>query len=455
MFRKILVANRGEIAIRIIRACREMGIRTVAVYSEADSESIHAALADESYCIGSPLLADSYMNEEAILQIAKSTGADALHPGYGLLSENASFAEKCEANGLCFIGPDPDVMKRMSNKEAARKLAKSLKVPMVPGTGILKDSKEALALAKDIGYPVILKARSGGGGKGIRIVHDASEMEHAYALAYTEGEKIFGDGALYMERYLTDIKHIEVQILADKTGKVVAIGERDCSLQRKNQKLIEESPAPKIAKKTVKKLYAYAKKIAKGCGYVTVGTCEFLMDKDENVYFCEMNTRLQVEHTVTEELTGIDLVKWQIRTAAGLEVPFDDVDVEDKGAVIECRINAEDPDTFLPSNGKVELLHIPGGMGVRFDTYLYQGAIISPYYDSLLGKLIVRGRDRDEAIRKLRSALTELVITGVKVNTAMHLSVISDAEFISGEYHTDHMGRKHVPGTVKTGGESA
>lgn len=437
MYKKVLIANRGEVAIRVIRACREMGIKTVAVYSKADKDSLHVALADEAYCIGNSALKDSYLNEDAIITIAQGTKTDAIHPGYGLLSENASFAKKCQENHLAWIGPSYEVMDLLSRKDDARAIAKKARVPMTEGSQILKSSEEAIKWAEKIGYPVLLKARSGGGGKGIRIVESASEMQHAYVAAKTEAKTAFGDGALFLEKYLTGIKHIEVQIIADKSGNIAVLGERDCSVQRSNQKLIEESPAHLLSDKTRKKLYSAARKLVKESKYVTVGTIEFLMDSEENIYFCEMNTRLQVEHSVTEMVTGIDLVKWQIRTAAGYEIPFGDFNNESGVCAIECRINAENAETGMASCGTVELFHAPGGPGVRFDTFLYQGMQVSPFYDSLLGKLIVRGCDREEAIRKMRSALSELVVTGIDINADLHLKILREKDFIVATYGTD------------------
>lgn len=435
MFRRILIANRGEIAVRIIRACREMGIQTVAVYSEEDKDSLHVGLADESCCIGGALLRESYLNEEAILQAAQQFHADAIHPGYGMLSENAEFARKCEDAGISWIGPSPDVMDLMSRKDTARSVAHKVRVPVTPGTAVLKDIRQAKRAAAKIGYPVMLKARSGGGGKGIRIVRNPEELPHAFQVGMEEAQASFGDGALFMEKYLENIKHIEVQILADAQGHCAILGERDCSLQRSNQKLIEESPAPVLDPKIRKKLYAAAAKIVKAIGYKTVGTIEFLVCEDR-FYFCEMNTRLQVEHTVTEMVTGIDLVKWQIRTAAGVPLDFKG-EVPRRGCAMECRINAENPETGFPSCGTVTLFHEPGGPGVRFDTMLYQGLTISPYYDSLLGKLVVSGENRQEVIRRMKSALAELVVQGVTTNAALHMEILEDPTFLGGSYHTD------------------
>lgn len=447
MFHKILIANRGEVAVRIIRACREMGIRTVAVFSEADRDSLHAALADEAYCIGEAPVLKSYLNQDAILSVAVGTHADAVHPGYGLLSENADFARKCIENGLSWIGPKPEVMDLMSRKDDARALASKARVPVTRGSGILKNAEEAQKEAEKIGYPCMLKARSGGGGKGIRIVRDSAELAKAYPEAYEEAVKSFGDGALFLEKYLERVRHIEVQVAADARGKVIALGERDCSVQRHHQKLIEESPAPGVDAKLRKKLYEAAKRVTKKAGYVTVGTVEFLAEDSGQFWFCEMNTRLQVEHTVTEMLTGTDLVKMQIRLAAGLPLKENDFLPDSTASVIECRINAEDSSTGMPSFGTVAPYHAPGGMNIRFDTMLYQGMTVTPYYDSMLGKLIVRGEDRGEAIRKMKSALGELAVGGIETNRDMQRKILDELEFADGTYHTDFYEKFRQEGT--------
>lgn len=443
MFSKILVANRGEIAVRIIRACKEMGVATVAVYSEADRSAMHVGLADESYCIGPALLKNSYLNMSAILTIAVASGAQAIHPGYGLLSENAKFADLCEQCGINFIGPSSETIAKMGDKNQARITMKNAGVPVIPGSELIKDVSQAKEEAKKIGYPVMLKARSGGGGRGIRIIKSESEMESAFLTAAAEARSAFGDGKVYLEKYLSPVKHIEVQFICDKYGNVVCLGERECSVQRKNQKIIEESPSPFVTPKIRKALYEATRMAAKTVGYTGVGTIEFLFDKDKNFYFMEMNTRLQVEHPVTEMVTGIDLVKWQIRTAAGIKLDFNEQNTPVRGHAIECRINAEDPlDNFKPSCGKVELLLIPGGPWVRFDTAIYQGYEIPPFYDSLIGKLIVYAKTREEAIRKMRAALCELVIEGVHTNIDLLLNILSDPEFESGAYTTDFLSRK-------------
>jgi len=443
LFSKILIANRGEIAVRIIRACKEMGVATVAVYSEADRSAMHVGLADESYCIGSALLKNSYLNMGAILTIAVASGAQAIHPGYGLLSENAKFASLCEQCGVQFIGPTSETISKMGDKNEARITMKNAGVPVIPGCELLKDTAHAKEEAAKIGYPVMLKARSGGGGRGIRIIKNESEMENAFMAAAAEARSAFGDGEVYLEKYLSPVKHIEVQFICDNYGNVVCLGERECSVQRKNQKIIEESPSPFVTPKIRKALYEATRKAAKTVGYNGVGTIEFLFDKDKNFYFMEMNTRLQVEHPVTEMVTGIDLVKWQIRAAAGIKLDFNEENTPVRGHAIECRINAEDPlDNFKPSCGTVSLLFLPGGPWVRFDTAIYQGYEIPPFYDSLIGKLIVYAKTREEAIRKMRAALCELVVEGVHTNTDLHLNILSDTEFENGKYTTDFLSRK-------------
>ena len=430
MFTKLLVANRGEIAVRIIRACKEMGIRTVAVYSKADAESIHVALADEAICIGEAAAKDSYLNQERIVSAAIASKAQAIHPGYGFLAENASFANLCKKHGIAFIGPSGDLIARMGDKDAARRLMQQSGVPTIPGTEILEDAAAAKSAAEKIGYPVMLKASAGGGGKGIRLVRAPEEIEQAFNTASSEAQQAFGDGRMYMEKYIYPAKHIEVQLLCDDQGNVVCLGERECSIQRNNQKLIEESPSPGVSKEKRRELFAAATKAAKAVGYVNAGTVEFLMDKDKNFYFMEMNTRLQVEHPVSELVTGKDIVKWQIRIAAGVELDCTQDDIKVRGAAIECRINAG-------GVGKVNFLHIPSGPWVRFDTFLYQGYEVPPFYDSMLGKMIVFSSTREEAIRKMQSALCELVIGGLPNNIENQIDIIRDPVFQSGDYYTD------------------
>ena len=432
MFTKILIANRGEIAVRIIRACKEMGISTVAVYSEADRESLHVALADQAICIGGPKAEDSYLNGPRILSAAMYTGAQAIHPGYGFLAENRDFADQCQRMGIKFIGPGAEIIAKMGDKDAARRLMKENGVPTTPGTDILRDSQEALKAAEEIGYPVLLKASAGGGGKGIRLVEKPQDMERAFETASSEALKAFGDGRMYLEKYLHPVKHIEVQLLADEAGHIVCLGERECSIQKNNQKLIEESPSPGVSPETRQKLMETATRAARAAGYVNAGTVEFLMDKNGDFYFMEMNTRLQVEHPVSELVTGVDIVKWQIRIAAGVELDFTQEDIHVQGAAIECRINALGP-------GKVDFFHTPGGPWVRFDTFLYQGYEIPPYYDSMLGKMIVYSSTREEAIRKMLSALSELVVDGAKNNIETQIEIIRDKRFKNGDYYTDFM----------------
>lgn len=430
MFTKLLIANRGEIAVRIIRACKEMGIRTVAVYSKADAESIHVALADEAICIGEAAAKDSYLNQERIISAAIASKAQAIHPGYGFLAENASFAKLCKKYGIAFVGPSSELIDRMGDKDAARRLMKASGVPIIPGSGILENVDEAKKAAKEIGYPVMLKASAGGGGKGIRLVKTEDELEQAFKTASSEAQQAFGDGRMYMEKYIYPAKHIEVQLLCDEQGHVVCLGERECSIQRNNQKLIEESPSPGVTKEKRAELFEAATKAAKAVGYVNAGTVEFLMDRDKNFYFMEMNTRLQVEHPISELVTGKDIVKWQIRIAAGVELDCTQADIKVRGAAIECRINAG-------GVGKVNFLHIPSGPWVRFDTFLYQGYEVPPFYDSMLGKMIVFSSTREEAIRKMQSALCELVIGGLPNNIEDQIDIIRDPVFHSGDYYTD------------------
>lgn len=432
MFTKILIANRGEIAIRVIRACKEMGISTVAVYSEADRESLHVALADQAICIGGARAEESYLNGERIVSAALATHAQAIHPGYGFLSENAEFAALCKQYGIVFIGPPAEVISHMGDKDTARRLMKENGVPTTPGTDILKDAGEAKKAAEQIGYPVLIKASAGGGGKGIRLVERPEDMERAFQTASSEAEKAFGDGRMYMEKYLDPVKHIEVQLLADEEGNIVCLGERECSIQRNNQKLIEESPSPAVTPELRARLMDTAARAARASHYVNAGTVEFLMDRDHNFYFMEMNTRLQVEHPVSELVTGVDIVKWQIRIAAGVPLDFTQKDIRVQGAAIECRINAKGP-------GKVGFFHTPGGPWVRFDTFLYEGYEIPPYYDSMLGKMIVYSSTREAAIRKMMAALSELVVWGTQNNIEDQIEIIRDERFKKGDYYTDFM----------------
>ncbi|MHB8962329.1 MAG: acetyl-CoA carboxylase biotin carboxylase subunit [Saccharofermentanales bacterium] len=441
MFTKILIANRGEIAVRIIRACKEMGILTVGVYSTADKDALHVSMADESYCIGGPTVTESYLNMGAILTAAVATKAQAIHPGYGLLSENPTFVSLCEQCNIELIGPSSEVIALMGDKNMARKTMISAGVPVIPGTEVIIDMNEAAAKAAEIGFPVLVKARSGGGGRGIRLIRNPEEFNNAFMAASSEAKNAFGDGGLYIEKYMTSVKHIEMQILADKTGNVVCLGERDCSVQRKNQKLIEESPSPAIDDETRKRMVEVSTRAAKAVNYSNAGTIEYLYTSDGHFYFMEMNTRLQVEHPVTEMVTGIDLVQWQIRIAFGLPLPFRQEDIQLRGHAIECRINAEDPsNNFRPQCGTITMLHVPGGPGVRFDSAAYRGYKIPPYYDSMIGKLIVYSSTRSEAIRKMHAALCELVITGITQNSDLQRKILKDRKFIAGIYDTGLIG---------------
>ena len=432
MFSKILIANRGEIAVRIIRACKEMGVATVAVYSEADRDALHVAMADESYCLGPAASDESYLHQHRIVTAALLSGATAIHPGYGFLSENAHFAGLCKRNGIVFIGPAARTMEQLSDKAKLKMLMADAGLPVIPGTDALANVELALRAAEGVGYPVMLKAIAGGGGRGIRLVNNPDELKAIYPQAVSEAEAAFGDGAVYIEKYISPARHIEVQVLADEHGNVVCLGERDCSVQRRNQKLIEETPSPAVSPVQRRALVEKCIHAARTLGYEGAGTMEFLLDRDGNFWFMEMNVRLQVEHCVTEMLTRIDLVKWQIRIAAGIPLNFEQNDVSMAGAAIECRINAQ-------ACGKLKSLHIPGGPNVRFDTYLVPGTAVSPWYDSLVGKLITYAGDRDEALRKMRAALCELVIDGIPTNVAEQLELIGDPRFACGNYDLKFM----------------
>ncbi|RMF16793.1 MAG: acetyl-CoA carboxylase biotin carboxylase subunit [Alphaproteobacteria bacterium] len=434
MFEKVLIANRGEIALRIHRACREMGIRTVAVHSTADSDAMHVRLADEAVCIGPPPAKDSYLNIPAILAAAEVTDADAIHPGYGFLSENARFAEIVEEHGLVFIGPTPEHIRMMGDKIAAKETMKRLGVPVVPGSeGGITDMDEARALAGDIGFPVLVKAAAGGGGRGMKVVREESELEDAIRAARTEARAAFGDDAVYLEKFLDHPRHIEIQILADTHGNVIHLGERDCSLQRRHQKVLEEAPSPVISAPERSEIAERTATAVRKMGYRGAGTVEFLY-QDGRFYFIEMNTRLQVEHPVTEMITGIDLVRQQIRIAAGEPLGRTQEDIHFSGHAIECRINAEDPLTFAPSPGLVSDYHPPGGLDVRVDSALYAGYRIPPYYDSLVAKLVVRGETREDCLRRLRRSLEEFVIGGVKTTIPLHRRLIEEDDFREGRY---------------------
>jgi len=442
MFNKILIANRGEIALRVIRACRELGVQTVAVYSEADRESLHVRFADDDVCIGPPPARESYLRIPRLIAAAEITGADAIHPGYGFLAENAEFAETCAASNIAFIGPTAEQIRVMGDKAAARKAMADVNVPIIPGTpGPVEDVDEALALAKEIGFPVIIKAAAGGGGKGMRVARDADDFARSFQLARSEALSAFGNGDVYVEKFLQRPRHIEFQILGDTHGHVIHLGERDCSVQRRHQKLIEEAPSPAMTPDLRERMGADAVRGAKAIDYVGAGTIEMLLDEDGSYYFMEMNTRIQVEHPVTEMLTGVDLVKEQIRVAAGeplsvLELPML------RGHVIECRVNAEDPArNFQPSPGKIEVFHPPGGAGVRLDTHVYDGYTVPPYYDSLLAKLICQGRDRQEAIRRMHMALESFIIEGVTTTIPFLARVMEHPDFQAGNVDTKFLER--------------
>jgi acetyl-CoA carboxylase biotin carboxylase subunit len=438
MFKKILIANRGEIALRIIRACKELGIDTVAIHSEVDADSLHVKFADESVCVGNNASSESYLRVPSVLAAAEITGADAIHPGYGFLSENAQFASVVQQSGLTWIGPQADVIQRMGDKAQARSLMIEAGVPVVPGSeGVLSTTDEAVSLGRDIGFPVIVKAVAGGGGRGMRVARDEAELRRSVDTARSEAEKFFGNADVYIERYLTRPRHIEIQLLGDRHGNVVHLGERDCSLQRRHQKLIEESPSPAVDEALRRRLGETAVRGAESVGYDSAGTIEFLLDEDGQFYFMEMNTRVQVEHPVSELVTGIDIVKEQIAVAAGEPLSVRQKDVRFHGHAIEVRINAEDPaHAFRPSPGSIEFLHMPGGIGVRIDSHIYQGYSVSPWYDSLIAKLLVHGRDRQEALARLERALAECLILGVSTTTDFSLELVRSEMFRSGDFST-------------------
>lgn len=444
MFKKVLIANRGEIAVRVIRACRELGIKTVAVFSTADRSALHAKIADEAICIGGAATKDSYLNEKAIIAACEITGADAIHPGFGFLSENAAFARNCEKCGITFIGPAPESIEMLGDKAAAKTAMKNAGVPVIPGSdGAVKDMDEAKRLAEEIGFPLMVKASAGGGGRGIRLVEKMEDLEAQVTAAKQEAFNFFGDDSIYMEKFIINPKHIEFQILADKHGNVIHLGERDCSMQRRNQKVLEETPSTIMTPMLRDRMGKAAVAAAKVCGYYNAGTIEFLVDADKNFYFMEMNTRIQVEHPITEFVTGVDLVKAQLKIAAGKELPYEQQDIEIKGHSIECRINAESPEhNFRPSPGKINSLHIPGGPGIRIDSSAYQGYTITPYYDSMIAKLIVYAPTRDEAIAKMKWALAEFIVEGVDTNIDFQLSLIRDPAFEEGNYDIGYLGRK-------------
>ena len=442
MFRKILIANRGEIALRVIRACKEMGIRTVAVYSEADRESLHVRFADEEVCIGPPPARDSYLNIPRIIAAAEITGADAIHPGYGFLAENAEFSEICERSEITFIGPTPDQIRQMGDKATARRTMQEVGVPIVPGTDAIADPEEALEAARGIGFPVLIKAAAGGGGKGMRVAKDEDEFVRQFAMAKNEAAAAFNDDTVYVEKYLARPRHLEFQVLGDQHGRVIHLGERDCSIQRRHQKLIEEAPSPALSADLRQRMGDAAVRGAKAIDYVGAGTIEMLLDDDGSFYFMEMNTRIQVEHPVTELVTGYDLVKEQIRAAAGLPLSIPEGPVELRGHAIECRINAEDPyRNFAPSPGTINTFHPPGGPGVRIDTHAYAGYRVPPFYDSLLGKLIVHGATREEALARMRHSLASFVVEGVHTTIPFLLEIMDSEGFVSGDVDTKFLER--------------
>jgi len=437
MFKRVLIANRGEIAVRVIRACRELGIPTVAVYSQADAKSLHVRLATDAYCIGPAPSGESYLNIPAIITTAIMTGCDAIHPGYGFMSERADFVDVCEQHGIKFIGPSADSMRKMGDKATARRTMIENNVPVTPGTGILKTVQEAREFAHKAGYPIILKATAGGGGKGMRIVRSDDELESNMTLCQQEAEKFFGNPGVYAEKFLENPRHIEVQILGDSFGNVIHLGERDCSIQRRHQKLLEEAPSPAIDEKTRQEMGAAAVRAAKAIKYEGAGTCEFLLDHDGKWYFMEMNTRVQVEHCVTEMISQVDIVREQILVAAGEKLSYTQDDIKLRGHAIECRINAEDPENgFMPSPGTIDAYLAPGGFGVRVDSHSYAGYKIPPYYDSMIGKLICWGETRNEARRRMYQALKEYVILGIKTTIPFHQQIVEDEVFISGNFNT-------------------
>jgi acetyl-CoA carboxylase biotin carboxylase subunit len=443
MFRKVLVANRGEIALRVLNACKEMGIRTVAIYSEADRNSLHVRFADEAICIGPPRLADSYLNVPAVISAAEIADVEAIHPGYGLLSENANFAEVCRASNIKFIGPPPEVTRLMGEKEKARQAMKAANVPILPGSdGVIATIEEAHDWATKVGYPVILKAKAGGGGRGMRIVRNPDELPNLFHAANTEAANAFGNGELYMEKFIEQPRHIEFQVLADEHGHVATLFERECSIQRRHQKLIEEAPSLQVTPKMREEIGQTLCRCLADIGYQNAGTIEFLMDEDRQLYFIEMNTRIQVEHPVTEAITGIDLVKAQLRIASGEHLSdILPAKIEMRGHSIECRINAEHPQKFTPSAGKITAFNVPGGNGVRVDTAQYAEGVVPPYYDSLIAKLIVHGVDRAEAIAKMERALSQFVVQGIETSIPLHQEIFADQGFRDGEFDTKFMER--------------
>jgi acetyl-CoA carboxylase biotin carboxylase subunit len=444
MFKKILIANRGEIALRIICACKELGIRTVAIYSEADRNSLHVRFADEAICVGPPRSSESYLNIPAVISAAEIANVDAIHPGYGLLSENANFAEVCEASHIKFIGPPPEITRLMGEKEKARQAMKQANVPILPGSdGIIASEEEAVEWARKVGYPVILKAKAGGGGRGMRVVRTDAELPGLYQAATSEAASAFGNGELYMEKFIERPRHIEFQILADSHGHVISLGERECSIQRRHQKLLEESPSTQVTPEMRKEIGDKLVHCLSEIGYVNAGTIEFLMDEDRSLYFIEMNTRIQVEHCVTEMVTGIDLVKSQILIAQGAKLSeiLPEKIEGPRGHAIECRINAEHPEKFTPSAGKIKTFNIPGGIGVRVDTNQYAEGVVPPYYDSMIAKLITHGRDREEAIARMSRALDMFIVEGIYTSIPLHKRIMKDPDFVAGNFDTKFMDR--------------
>jgi acetyl-CoA carboxylase biotin carboxylase subunit len=446
MFKKVLIANRGEIALRVLWACRELGLRTVAVYSEADANSLHVRFADEAVCIGPARSIESYLNIPAIISAAEITGADAIHPGYGFLSESAYLAEICEACSIKFIGPGPQAIRLMGDKSRAKRAMMKAGVPVVPGSnGVIEDEERAVRVAREISFPVILKASAGGGGRGMRIVRSPGDLAQAFRAAQAEAQAAFGVPDVYIEKYVERPRHIEIQVMADTKGNVVHLGERECSIQRRHQKLIEEAPSAAVSDKLRKKMGRTAVEAASAVQYVNAGTIEFLLDADGNYYFMEMNTRIQVEHGVTELVTRRDLVKEQIHVAAGEPLSFSQKDVRVEGHAIECRINAEDPVTFVPSPGTIRAFHPPGGPGVRIDTFAHENCEISPFYDSMIGKLMAYGRDRTEAIARMKRSLGMMIVEGIKTNIPMHQRILDEPDFVAGRIDTGFMERFRVP----------
>jgi acetyl-CoA carboxylase, biotin carboxylase subunit len=442
MFKKVLIANRGEIALRVIWACKELGLKTVAVYSEADANSLHVRFADEAVCIGPPRNIDSYLNIPAIISAAEITGADAIHPGYGFLSESAYLAEICEACNLRFIGPGPQAIRLMGDKSRAKKAMMKAGVPVVPGSnGLVEDEEKAVRIARDVGFPVILKASAGGGGRGMRIVRQPADLAQSYRAAQAEAQAAFGVSDVYIEKYVEGPRHVEIQVMADSKGNVVHLGERECSIQRRHQKIIEEAPSVVVTEKLRRRMGRTAVEAAAAVQYTSAGTVEFLLDQDGNFYFMEMNTRIQVEHGVTELVTGRDLVKEQLHVAAGAPLSFSQKDVAFAGHALECRINAEDPVTFVPSPGTIVHFFQPGGPGVRVDTFAHEGCEISPYYDSMIAKLMTHGRDRAEAIARMKRCLDVMVVEGIKTNIPLHRRILDDPDFVAGRFDTRFMER--------------